>query len=508
MMHSSVGDLIRQGARHFGDKAAVIFEGRSWTFRELDQASSRLAWHLQRLGILAGEKVALYSANCPEWVIAYYAVMKIGGVVTPLNSMLTPPEAVYVVNDCRAAAIIGSDDCIAGVCSSRSRTGLRECIAYGGQPPEGARDFSALLDAPLGDYPVAGIQSSDDCTVCYTSGTTGQPKGAVLSHRSILLNTESTAAMHGRCAADTMVNALPCPHVYGKVMLNAAIACGVTLVMHRTFNAERILQSIQDHRATIFDGVPTMYMYLLNCPRLREFDLSSLTRCSVGGQALSEANTRRVEQAFGCRLLEAWGMTELGGTGTTHRFDGPRKMGSVGVAMPGMDIRILATDGSGRGIPDGGIGELQIRGPVMMRGYFGQAEATAQAIDADGWLHTGDLARRDQDGYLYLVDRLKDIIITGGFKIYPNELERVISEHAGVAMVAVGSIADEIKGELAKAYLVARPGSMLDLSDVDRHCRERLAAYKVPKAYQIVADLPKGGTGKVVRRRLHELDTQ
>jgi long-chain acyl-CoA synthetase len=223
---------------------------------------------------------------------------------------------------------------------------------------------------------------------------------------------------------------------------------------------------------------------------------------------LSEANTRRVEGAFGCRLLEAWGMTELGGTGTTHLVDGPRKMGSVGVALLGMEIRIVATDGSGRCLPDGEIGELQVRGPLTMREYLGQPAATAQALDADGWLHTGDVACRDQDGYLYIVDRLKDMIITGGFKIYPNELERVISEHAGVAMVAVGSIADEIKGELAKAYVVAMPGGMLDLNDVDRHCRKRLAAYKVPKAYQIVADLPKSSTGKVLRRRLRELDTQ
>jgi len=507
-MHNSVGDLIRHGARHFGDKVAVIFEKQSWSFRDLDQASSRFAWQLQRLRIVAGERVALYSANCPEWVIAYYAVTKVGAVVTPLNPMLTPDEAAYAINDSAAVAIIGSDDRIAGVCSLRSSTGLRECIAYGGQPPEGCRDFSALLDAPLGDYPVPGIQSSDACTVGYTSGTTGHPKGAVLSHQSILLNTALTASMHGRTAADTMVNALPCSHVYGNIMMNAAMANGTTLIMHRTFHAERILQSIQEHRATIFDGVPTMYIYLLNCPRLREFDLSSLTRCSVGGQALSEANTRRVERAFGCRLLEAWGMTELGGTGTTHLVDGPRKMGSVGVALLGMEIRIVATDGSGRCLPDGEVGELQVRGPLTMREYLGQPAATAQALDADGWLHTGDVACRDQDGYLYIVDRLKDMIITGGFKIYPNELERVISEHAGVAMVAVGSIADEIKGELAKAYVVAMPGGMLDLNDVDRHCRKRLAAYKVPKAYQIVADLPKSSTGKVLRRRLRELDTQ
>jgi long-chain acyl-CoA synthetase len=267
----------------------------------------------------------------------------------------------------------------------------------------------------------------------------------------------------------------------------------------------RILESIQENRATMFEGVPTMYLYMLNAPQLRSFDLSSLTRCTVGGQTMPEIKMRQVEEAFGCPLIELWGMTELGGLGTTHSVYGPSRPGSIGVALPHLEARIAAPDEPGRVLPFGEVGELQMRGPMTMRGYLGRPEATAHALDADGWLHTGDLARMDADGYLYVVDRLKDMIITAGFNIYPAELERVIAEHPDVAMAAVGSIPDEHKGELAKAYIVLRQGALPDAAALERHCRERLAAYKVPRAFQFVDDLPKTSSGKILRRKLREI---
>ena len=505
-METSIGALVRSAAQRFGDKTALVFEDRNWSFRELDQASSAVAWHLQRLGVAAGEVVALYSPNCPEWIVAYYAIMKIGAVVNPLNLMLTPDEAAFAMEDCGAVAIFGSADRIAGLGPVRSRTRLRNLIAYGGPAPDGALDFDGLLEGGAGEYPVPGIEPSHVCTVGYTSGTTGHPKGAVLAHRSILMNTAMTATMHARNSSDTVVSALPCSHVYGNVIMNAAVAYGMTLVLHKAFDAERVLASIERHRATMFEGVPTMYMVLLNFPRLRDFELSSLTRCTVGGQTMPEAKMREVEEAFGCPLIELWGMTELGGLGTTHSIHGPRKLGSIGVALPHVEARIAASDGSDRVLAKGEIGELQIRGPITMEGYLNRPDATAQALDADGWLRSGDLARMDAEGHIFIVDRLKDMIITGGFNIYPAELERVIAEHPGVAMVAVGSIPDDIKGELAKAYVVPRQPGTVDLGELERHCRERLAAYKVPRAFQLVADLPKTSSGKILRRKLRELD--
>lgn len=320
------------------------------------------------------------------------------------------------------------------------------------------------------------------------------------------MNTAMTATMHLRGPHDTVVSALPCSHVYGNVVMNAAIAYGTTLVLHASFDAMRVLRSIEQHRATMLEGVPTMYMYLLNSPRLQDFDLSSLTRCTVGGQTMPEAKMRQVEAALGCPLIELWGMTELGGLGSTHSVYGPKRLGSIGVALPHLEARIGAADGTEAVLPPGEVGELQIRGPMVMNGYLGRPDATAQAIDAQGWLRTGDLARIDDEGYLYIVDRLNDMIITAGFNIYPAELERVIAEHPDVAMVAVASIPDEYKGELAKAYIVPREGSSPDAAELEAFCRARLAAYKVPRAFQFVADLPKTSSGKVLRRKLREID--
>lgn len=505
MLCESVGALVRRAAERFGDKTALVFEDQAYTFRQLDKASSRVAAALQHRGIGAGDTVALYSPNGPEWIIGYYAVMKLGGIVNPLNLMLTPDEAAYAMNDCGAVAVLGSAERIDGLAKVRAATKLRLCIAYGGSAADTV-DFGSLLEAPAGDFPVVDIDADQPCTVGYTSGTTGHPKGAVLTHRSILMNTALTATMHVRTCADTVASALPCSHVYGNIVMNAAIAYGMTLVLHKVFDADRMLRSIATHRATMLEGVPTMYMYLLNHPRLGEHDLSSLTRCTVGGQTMPEAKMRQVEAAFGCPLIELWGMTELGGLGTTHSAYGPRRHGSIGVALPHLEARVLATDDSKRVLPPGEVGELQIRGPVVMKGYLGRPEATAEAIASDGWLHTGDLVRQDEEGYLYVVDRLKDMIITGGFNIYPAELERVIAEHPDVAMVAVGSIPDESKGELAKAYVVPRQGAQLNIASIEQHCRQRLAAYKVPRAFQIVSDLPKTSTGKILRRMLHTLE--
>lgn len=505
MLCRSVGELLPRAAAHFGNKTALVFEGRRFSFRELDEASSRVAAALRRRGIAAGDTVALYAPNGPEWMIAYYAVMKLGGIVNPLNLMLTPDEAAYAMNDCGAVAVFGSADRIAGLARVRAGTRLRLCVAHGGAADD-ALDFDRLLDEAAGDAGIDAVTPDQVCTVGYTSGTTGHPKGAVLTHRAILTNTAMTATMHLRSAADTVVSALPCSHVYGNIVMNAAIAYGMTLVLHKAFDAGRVLQSIADERATMLEGVPTMYMYLLNHPTLGQYDLSSLTRCTVGGQTMPEAKMRQVEAAFGCPLIELWGMTELGGLGTTHSAYGPRRHGSIGVALPHLQARVLATDGTGRVLPPGEVGELQIRGPVVMNGYLGRPEATAETIDADGWLHTGDLVRQDEEGYLWIVDRLKDLIITGGFNIYPAELERVIAEHPDVALVAVGSIPDDTKGELAKAYVVPRQGAQIDLQQLERHCRERLAAYKVPRAFQVVSDLPKTSTGKILRRLLRTLE--
>ena len=312
--------------------------------------------------------------------------------------------------------------------------------------------------------------------------------------------------MHIRTSADTVVSALPCAHVYGNVIMNGAFLTGMTLVLHPRFVEKDILESIQAHRATMFEGVPTMYMYLLNTPDLDRYDLSSLTRCTVGGQTMPVAKMEEVEERFGCPLIELWGMTEIAGLGTTFPLYGPNKHGSIGIALPFTEIRIAAHDDPSKTLSIGQVGELMVRGPLRMLGYYGNEEATREAIEPDGWLHSGDLASMDEDGCVYIVDRKKDMILTAGYNIYPAEIERVIASHSSVAMVAVGSIPDEEKGELAKAYIVSRKNTQPDSDAILAHCREHLAAYKVPRAIQFVDDLPKTSTGKVMRRELRTLD--
>jgi long-chain acyl-CoA synthetase len=351
------------------------------------------------------------------------------------------------------------------------------------------------------------MSPTDLAAILYTSGTTGHPKGAMLSHGALLLNAALTAQMHARSSRDTVVSALPLPHVYGAAILNAAVLTGMTLIVHAQFKEAAILADIERYRATMLEGVPTMYLYLLAYPQLHDHDLSSLTRCTVGGQTMPLAKMQEVEQRLGCPLIELWGMTELGGLGTTHASLASPKLGSIGVALPHMETRIVAAEDGRHELPHGEVGELCVRGPLVMSGYFNNPTATAETIDDQGWLHTGDLARKDRDGYVTIVDRKKDMILTGGYNVYPAELERVIATHPAVAMVAVGRVPDVVKGELAKAYVVLRAGNAATAEQIIEHCRGQLAAYKLPRLVQFVADLPKTSTGKVLRRALTSLDT-
>ena len=503
----TIGQLLERAAQRHPQKLALVYEDQEWTFERLEQASRKTAAYLQRNGILAGDVVSLYSPNCPEWVIAYYAVLKIGAIVNPLNLMLTAEEANYAMLDCGARAVLGEAGRMSALNALPGESEIVLRVCFGQETSLGSVGLFEILEneAAREDIESGSLCSDDPSTICYTSGTTGHPKGAVLSHHSVLMNTAMTATLHGRTEHDVVVSALPCSHVYGNIVMNTAIACGMTLVLHKTFNVDEVLRSIQSRQATLFEGVPTMYMYLLNSGRLASFDVSSLRRCTVGGQTMPEQKMIQLEAELGCPILELWGMTELGGLGATHSLYGPRRQGSIGVPLPHLQARVVSVDDERSILSVGEIGELQIRGSMVMGGYFNNAEATVKAIDDAGWLSTGDLVRQDRDGYLYVVDRLKDMIITAGFNIYPAELERVIIEFPGVAMVAVAGIPDEQKGELVKAYIVMRDGLSLDEEAIEQYCRTRLAAYKIPKIYRVVPALPMTSSGKIMKRKLIDL---
>ena len=502
-MLDSLGQVLPHAARAFGDKTALVIGERSFSFRELDELSGALATSLTKLGVTPGDRVTLYAPNSWEWIVSYYGALKAGAVINPINVMLTPAEVAYVTKDCGASALIGSPDKVkpaleAGV------AGLK-AIVFGEDPLAGATPFAELVGKRHAFEPVK-VKPEALSTIGYTSGTTGHPKGAMQSHRAVILNGAMTAQFHLKTSADTVVTALPCPHVYGNVVFNGAMMYGLKLVLHPRFDAGEVLTSIATHRATMFEGVPTMYMMMLVCPDFGSFDLSSLTRCTVGGQTMPVAKMREVEERFGCPLIELWGMTELAGLGTTFPSNGPHKLGSIGVALPHCEARIADAADASKTMPRGEVGELMMRGPIVMQGYYGNDKATREAIEPDGWLHTGDLGTMDEDGAIFIVDRKKDMINTGGFKVFPAEIERVIASHPSVAMVAVGGQPDKLKGEIAKAYVVLKPGAAPDTKGILALCGKELAAYKQPRAIQFVADLPKTSTGKIMRRELRKLD--
>ena len=505
-MIENLGQISAWAAKRFADKTALIIGDKRFSFNEIDRLAGQLAGGLASVGVGKGDIVTLYSENRWEWIVSYYGIAKLGAVINPINVMLTPDEVGYVVRDCGARALIASKakgEPLAGI---EQESDISAMILFDSGTPDGCIAFDALLAEAHPCPALPDIDPGDLSTICYTSGTTGRPKGAMQSHRSVVMNCAMTAQMHLKTKDDVIVTALPCPHVYGNVVMNSAFFYGATLNLHTVFDAAAALHAIQDHKATVFEGVPTMYMYMLEHPDLAQFDLSALRICTVGGQTMPIAKMEAVEAAFGCPLIELWGMTEISGLGSTHPVYGQNKMGSIGVALPYNDLRIADHNDYTKTMPFGEVGELMIRGPLVMMGYFNDDTRTEETLEADGWLHTGDLAKMDEDGCVFIVDRKKDMILTAGYNIYPAEIERVLAAHPSVAMSAVGAQPDAQKGEIAKAYIVLKEGVTGDREAIIAFCRERLAAYKVPRAVQFVEDLPKTSTGKIMRRALKTLD--
>ena len=326
------------------------------------------------------------------------------------------------------------------------------------------------------------------------------------SHRAVVGAAVGTVLMAARGPADRVLNCLPLAHVYGSCVLNGAMLAGSTLIMVPRFEAAVVLAAVEKHRATLMDGVPTSYFYLLAHPDFDRADLSSLTRCWVGGQTMPVAKALEFTRRTGCAIHEVWGMTELAGAATANPVVGPNKPGTIGVAYPGNAMQIVDVDDPGVVLGPGERGELMFRGPVVMDGYYGNDAATRRAIEPDGWLHSGDIATMDDDGYVSIVDRKTDMILTAGFNVYPAEVERVLAMHPAVAVAAVAGVPDEVKGELAKAYVVLRPGATATTEELLVHSRQHLAAYKLPRAVQFVDEVPITASGKILRRLLKDYD--
>lgn len=495
-----LAELLPWAAQRDADRTALITGTRSLTYGELDALSNRVASVLLDNGFRVGDVVSLFGQNSWQWIVAYHGVLKAGGVVNPVNVMLTGPELRYVLDDCGAKGLFLGAPEADRVNSHIADLPLALRVSFDDA-------FDDLLGSGSPEPVVVPERAPRDLgSIGYTSGTTGHPKGAMQSLESVLLNCAHTATMHGKTAGDVILSALPAAHVYGNVAINGTFLAGGTVILMERFDAVGALQLIEKHGVTIFEGVPAMYSMLLAAPEIGSADLTSIRVSTVGGQTFSPIVIERWESLTGAPLLELWGMTELSGLGTTHSVYAPPCPGSIGVSLPGNDIAIAPTDGTAGPVPVGQPGELIIRGPLVMLGYHGRPEATADVLGSDGWLHTGDVAYLDEGGHAFIVDRLKDMIITAGYNVYPAEIERVVAAHPDVAMVAVGRRPDAVKGEIAVAYVVVRAGASPGADAILGFCGDRLAAYKRPRDVVFVDQLPTTSSGKLMRRKLSELD--
>jgi long-chain acyl-CoA synthetase len=505
-MVATLAEVLPAAAARHGDRTALVVEHRRLSFRELHERSDRVANGLLATGVKPGDTVGLFGANSVEWVVAYYAIAKTGAVLNPLSSMLTTDELRYTLADAGARIVVASVEKAGQLRELRADGTLEHVVLWGTDDAPDALLLSSWLERYDAAFDPRPRLPSDLAVIAYTSGTTGRPKGAMQSHRAVVAAGAGTALMAARTAEDRVVSALPLFHVYGSSVLNAAMLAGSMLVTLPRFGEVAMLEAIVANRATMVDGVPTAYYYLLAHPDFDRYDLSSLRLCWVGGQTLPVAKSLEFTRRTGCPVHEVWGMTELAGATSANPVYGLNKPGTIGLPYPGNAFRVVDVEDPTRELPRGEPGELMYRGPLVMLGYHGNPEATAETVRPDGWLHTGDIAVMDDDGYATIVDRKKDMILTAGFNVYPAELERVLCMHPAVALAAVGAIPDEAKGELAKAYVIARPGAGVTAAELIAHCREHLAAYKVPRAVQFVDAVPMTPSGKIMRRMLKGID--
>jgi long-chain acyl-CoA synthetase len=430
--------------------------------------------------------------NVAEVPVVYYGVLRAGGVVVPMNPLLKAREVAYYLGDSGAGLIFAWHSFAEQARGGADQVSAESIVVDGDS-------FPALLASVTPDFNVADTADEDTAVILYTSGTTGHPKGAELTHGNLISNTDVTRTdIVGARPDDVIFGGLPLFHVFGQtVALNVAVAAGACLTLLPRFDAEHALRIVAGHRVTVFEGVPTMYVALLHQPNRADYDTSSLRICISGGAALPVEVLRGFEEAYSVPLLEGYGLSETSPVASFNHPDREHKPGSIGT--PIRDVRMRLVDGDGREVARDEVGEIAISGPNVMKGYWQRPEATAEAI-RDGWFHTGDLARADEDGYFFIVDRKKDLIIRGGYNVYPREIEEVLYEHPAIAEAAVIGRPHPALGEEIAAAVALKPGAAATPAELRDYVKSQVAAYKYPRHVWIVGSLPKGPTGKIQKR--------
>jgi len=513
---------IASGA--YRDKPAVAFMGAFIDFGDVKKLVDLLATALQNLGIVKGDRVGVMLPNCPQYLISFFAVVRLGAIVVNVNPIYTPREIEMVAKDSGMRAIIALDLLATNIFGVRANTAIGHVILtslldYSSTPdnappaPEGALSFKSLIDGVAEvDLPRVEIDPAEDVAVLqYTGGTTGVPKGAMLTHQNLYTNTLQSWAWAGpltRQGDERYLMVIPYFHIYGQTVgLLLGAWNGAMQIPIPKFDPNLLIEAIKRHKPTFFPGAPTLYISMLNHPEIKTCGLEHVRRFNSGSAPLPLEVIERFEKMSGAMLYEGYGLTEASPTTHSTPTLAKRKIGSVGLPFPSTECKIVDLETGERVVPVGEVGELCVRGPQVMKGYWNRPEETAIAL-RDGWLYTGDVARMDEDGFFFIVQRKKDMIIVSGFNVYPNEVEDVLFTHPAVLEAAVIGVPDPYRGEAVKAFISLRPGATATASDVIEFCRGNLAKYKVPTLVEFMTSLPKSAVGKVLRRELREMESQ
>ena len=496
----SIAKLLENGAERNPGQVCLDFESSEVTYGDLNARADALAHGLARKGLRPRDVCVLMMANSIQWVVTYYALAKIGAVVLPVNFLFRTGELDHIFRDSGAKGFIGQKEYLdqpLKAMEGSHRIELR--IASGVSPGQG---FLPLEEIPvnLGPFPSHPVQRDETFAIIYTSGTTGLPKGAMLTHGNLVSNAKIVAGMRPVTPSAVILCVLPLFHIYGQTSaLNAGIHLGLKIRLFPHFDPASLLAAVEEEMSSILIAVPTILNRLLEQAKLQPIRRSGLLFCISGAASLPVEILRKFQDTFHTTIYEGYGLTECSPVCVENPFGLPTRPGSIGVPIPQFKARVV--DEQDRDVPAGEVGELIVHGPGVMKGYLNQPEATALALRG-GWLHTGDLARMDQDGYIYIVDRKKDMIIRGGYNVYPRELEEILYTHPDVVEAAVIGMPHPDLGEEVAAAVVLRAGSRATPEDIRKYMKERVAPYKYPRRVEILSELPKSTTGKILKRAI------
>ncbi|WHY90093.1 long-chain-fatty-acid--CoA ligase [Neobacillus cucumis] len=500
-MSFNLDENLKRSAKNFPDSIAYIYEDKSVTYKEFSQLVDRVAAGLSAQGVGKGDGVALILGNSPEFIISYYGILRLGAFVVPINPLFTQGEIGYILENSQAKAVIAHVSVEPKLTDVRKQLDNLKLVIYT-ETEDQEWTWKQLTRTSTHFYESPSINQEDLAVILYTSGTTGKPKGAMLSHRNLASNADSISKLLELQNIDRVVAVLPMFHVFCMtVCLSAPIATGATILIQPKFSPAEVVRAISDRKATVFAGVPTMYSFINQLPEVTAEEFSSIRVCISGGASIPVELLQKFQNKFNVSILEGYGLSETAPLVAINPLKGTRKPGSIGVNIPGVISKVV--NEWGNELPRGAVGELVVQGPNVMKGYLGMPEATSAAF-MDGWFYTGDLATMDEEGYLYIVDRKKDIIIVGGYNVYPREVEEVLYQHPAIVEAAVIGVPDGEYGEIVKAYVTVKD-EKITINDIIQFCQDKLVKYKLPSQVEILEELPKNSTGKILRRELRQL---